>query len=99
MRTPKSVSHKEFIIKQMKKDPEFVKEYFFTALEENDPKYFLKVLRKIAEALNISELAKVANTSRMTIYRVLSGENNPRLDVFFGILRAIWLKLHSKKAA
>ncbi len=95
----RSVSHKEYIIKKLQRDPDFVKEYFFTALEENDPQYFLKVLKKIAEALNIAEIAKLANTTRMTVYRTLSGENQPRLDIFFGILRAIWLKLHSKKAA
>ena len=97
-KTKKSVSHHEFLIESLK-DHEFAAEYLNNAIEEGDSKYFLKALRNVAEATgSITEVAKRAGLSRMTIYRALSEGGNPEFNSLFDILRALKIKFTIKAA-
>lgn len=94
----KSVSHHDSLIQSLK-EPEFAAEYLNNAIEEGDPKYFLKALRNVAESTgSISEVAKRAGLSRMTIYRALSEDGNPEFDSLFDILRSLKIKFTFKAA-
>lgn len=94
----KSVSHHDSLIQSLK-DSGFAAEYLNNAIEEGDPKYFLKALRNVAEATgSISEVAKRAGLSRMTIYRALSENGNPEFESLFDILRSLKIKFTFKAA-
>ncbi len=68
-------------------------EYLNVALEENDPKYFAKALGNVVRAKKISTIAEANDTRRQILYRVLSSEDNPRIDTLFRVLDTLNLRL------
>jgi probable addiction module antidote protein len=88
----------EFLIESLK-DPEEAAEYLNEALEENDPKYFLKALRNVAEACGgMSKVAQLASLDRTNLYRMLSERGNPDIYCVFTLLNALGIKLTAKAA-
>jgi probable addiction module antidote protein len=57
------------------------------------PEDFLNALRKIAEAHQVSKVAKSAGRQRESVYRMLSKKGNPRLDSLWSLLRVMGLRL------
>lgn len=81
------------------KDPEEAAEYLNEALEENDPKYFLKALRNVAEAFGgMTKVAQLTNWDRVNLYRMLSDQGNPELYSVFTLLNVLGIKLTAKAA-
>ena len=94
----RSVSYHDYLIESLK-DPEEAAEYLNAVLEEKDEKLFLKALRNVAEAAGgMSEVAKRAHLSRMTIYRALSRDGNPEFYSLLDILKALKIKFLFKAA-
>ena len=95
MKTRNTGSHDEFMVRELRKDPEFAVEYLRAALEEEDePKVLLIALRHIAEARGgIAQVAKAAGVERESLYRALSSRGNPRLSTLVAVTRAVGLKL------
>ena len=54
--------------------------YLNAALEENDPRYFMKVLGNVAPAKGMTAMAADTGLGRQALYRALSSEGNPRID-------------------
>ncbi len=89
-----SISPDEAMVRELKKDPEFAAEYLRAALEEDDSRVLLIVLRQIAESKGgIAKVAKAAGIERESLYRALSAKGNPRLSTLVAVTKAIGLKL------
>ncbi|MCY3681676.1 MAG: putative addiction module antidote protein [Gemmatimonadetes bacterium] len=68
-------------------------EYLNVALEENDPKYFARALDNVVRAKKISSIAEASGPRRQVLYRMLSNEDNPRIDTLFRVLDTLNLRL------
>ena len=90
-----SVSHDEYMIRELRKDPKFAVEYLKVALEDTEePAVLLIALRRIAEARGgIAKVAKAAGIERESLYRALSARGNPRLSTLVAVTKAVGLKL------
>lgn len=87
-------SHHEFLLEQLK-DPLFAAEYLNEAHKDSQQAE-LKALRNIAEAYRMVLVAEDAGVNRVTMYKTLSEEGNPRLETFNSILRAVHLRYEYK---
>ena len=74
------------------RDPEEAAQYLNAALRE-PAEMFLMALRDVAEARQMSKVAKGAGVSRESLYRMLSPTGNPTYKNLIGILRALGFEL------
>jgi probable addiction module antidote protein len=90
-----TVSHDEYMFRELCKRPKFAAEYLKAALEETEePAALLIALRRIAEARGgIAKVAKAAGIERESLYRALSPRGNPRLSTLVAVTKAVGLKL------
>lgn len=96
---PPYVRYHDYLIESLR-DEKFAIGYLNFALEEGDPKYFLKALRHVVEALyGMTEASKKTKVSRMSLYRILSEKGNPRLENIMDVLRIVGLRFKLDKAA
>jgi len=72
------------------KDRELVFRALWQCLVEEDIESFKDVLRGHMEAVNKQLLSKKANTSRRTLYRILSPEGNPTLKNVSKVISALY---------
>ncbi len=81
-------------LREALKDPEEAAEYLTAALEGGDTEVFLLALRTVADARGgMGQLAKAASLNRESLYRMLSGQGNPRLRSLDALLHAMGLRL------
>lgn len=73
-------------------NPEVASHYLNLALEES-PDSFLKALRNVAQARQMTKVAEDAGIQRESLYRALSDEGNPTWETFTSILTAVGLRL------
>jgi probable addiction module antidote protein len=66
--------------------PEYASLYVASALE-GEPHEFLTALRDIAEARKVSKVAEDANLNRVSLYKILRGSGNPRLNSLRPLLK------------
>lgn len=93
-----AVSHHEWEVKELRRDPEFALEYLKAALESiNEPDdrgASLLMLRALAEAYGgLGAIAANAGLSRESLYRSLSPKGNPTLKTLIAVLNAMNLRL------
>lgn len=90
-----SRSYREGLIARLKSDPELQMEHIKAALEEETdmPDLFLLALRDVAEARGFSKFAEEIEMNRVSLYRTLSENGNPKLSSVFKMLDALGLKL------
>jgi len=94
MKRKASVSHNDFMVRKLRRDPAFAAGYLKAALEEDDePRVLLIALRHLAQARGIAKVAKAAGIERESLYRALSVHGNPRLSTLVAVTKAIGLKL------
>ena len=74
-------------------DDEAIRDYLAIALEDGDTKTIQLVLRDIAKAQGMSELARKTNLNRESLYRSLSAEGNPSFASVMKIMEALGLKV------
>jgi probable addiction module antidote protein len=87
----KTASYRDWLIAKLS-DPRRAARYLNAALQDSRP-MFLKALRKVAEAHQVSKVASAAGLQRESVYRMLSEDGNPRLDSLWAILQAADLRL------
>jgi probable addiction module antidote protein len=73
------------------KDPQIAEEYLKASRES--PEEFLKALRRVAQAHQVSKVAEGAGRQRESVYRMLSEGGNPRLDSLWSVLRVMGLRI------
>jgi probable addiction module antidote protein len=94
---PVARDYKEHLFEGLQ-DPDEVEGYLTAALEEGDAAALLLALRDIAEARGVSKVAADANLNREHVYRILSGDGNPRLSSLLPLLGALGIGLQAKVA-
>jgi probable addiction module antidote protein len=72
-------------------DPVQAKHYLRAVLQDY-PEGFLKALRNVARANQISKVAESAGIQRESLYRSLSDNGNPTWDTLVGVAAAVGLK-------
>lgn len=72
---------------------ETIIEYLQAALEENDPAFFMKAVGNVARAKGVSSIAEEAQLGRESLYKVLSGERDPRIGTVMKVLDALGVRL------
>jgi len=73
-------------------DPTEAKHYLNTALADS-PEMFLKALRNVAQARQMSTVARMAGITRESLYRATSDIGNPTLETLESILGALGFEL------
>ncbi len=87
---PPAVSHHDWLIKELRADPEEASGYLNAALEAGDKKAFLMALRNVIEARGgMTRFAKASKINRVSLYKMLSGNGNP------GFLNILLLLQHA----
>ena len=73
----------------------FAAAYLNEALQDEDPRVFLLALKNVIDAQRAvrSTLAKQANITRTSLYRILSKQGNPKLTNIVSLLNTIGLQL------
>ena len=74
-------------------DKEAMQDYLSIALEDGDTKAIQLVLRDIAKAQGMSELARKTNLNRESLYKSLSAKGNPSFASIMKIMDALGLKI------
>lgn len=87
----KTASYRDWLLAKLS-DPHRAARYLNAALQDSMP-MFLKALRKVAEAHQVSKVASAAGLQRESVYRMLSENGNPRLDSLWAVLQAAELRL------
>jgi len=67
--------------------------HYLDAAMEQSQENFLKALRNVAQARQMSFVAKETGVQRESLYRILSENGNPTLETLRGIYDALGLKL------
>jgi probable addiction module antidote protein len=73
-------------------DPKLAAGYLNASLMES-PELFLVALGKVAQAHQMSRVAREAGVQRETLYRSLSEQGNPTFDTLSSILKSVGLKI------
>jgi probable addiction module antidote protein len=87
----KTRPYRELLLESLA-DPIEAKLYLKATLEDY-PEGFLKALRHVAQANQMTKVAAAAGVKRETLYRALSDDGNPTLDTLTGVLLALGLRL------
>jgi probable addiction module antidote protein len=93
----KGRSHDEYMMEMIKADPEFAQEYLAVALEDASQPGGIEslrvVLRHVAEAQGMDNVAQRADIPRDSLIRSLGPEGNPTVKTLLAILSASGLRL------
>jgi probable addiction module antidote protein len=79
---------------QMEKlsDPAIAAAYLNACLDES-PQTFLSGLKKVAQARQMTAVAKEAGIQRETLYRSISEQGNPTLETLSSVLAVLGMEL------
>ena len=88
-----TASHREWLVAELRADPELAAEYLNATAADGDPRVYLTALRTVAEAQGMAKVAKAAGVPRESLYRALSTGGNPRFSTLHAILKAAGLKM------
>ena len=89
--TRKTRSYRDSLLEDLS-DPTEAALYLNAALDDS-LEMFLVALKDVAQARQMSDVAKEAGIQRETLYRCLSERGNPTLDTLTGVLAALRLRL------
>lgn len=88
------VSHDEFMKKELRR-LEFAAEFLNACLEENDPPFFFRAMRKVLEAHGgITRAARLAKLNRVSLYKMFQEDGNPGFENVLKVLHAIGLTVN-----
>jgi probable addiction module antidote protein len=89
--TRKTRPYRELLLERLA-NPE-VASYYLNAAIEDSPEAFLKALKNVAQAHQISKVAKDAGIQRETLYRSFSEQGNPTFETLSSVLGALGMRL------
>ncbi len=87
----RTTSYRQSLLNALQ-DPLEASAYLNAALEDS-PKAFLKALKNVAQARQMSRVAKDAGIQRETLYRSFSEQGNPTFETLSSVLEALGMKL------
>ena len=93
-----SVSHDEWMIAELRRDPKFAAEYLKQSMADmGDPEgrgAALLALRRLAEAHGgMAAVAMEAGIQRESLYRALSPKGNPTINTLIAVLKSVGMRL------
>ena len=82
------------------KTDEDIEAYSDACLEEapDDAALIAKALGNVAKARGMTQLSKDTGLGRESLYKSLSGDNNPSFDTIFKVAQALGLKIRFERA-
>jgi len=89
--TRKTRPYRELLLERLA-NPEVATFYLNAALEESQES-FLKALKNVAQARQMSKVAKDAGIQRETLYRSFSEQGNPTFETLSSVLDALGMRL------
>jgi probable addiction module antidote protein len=75
------------------KTPEERLLYLEAAFEDGDPALVAHALGDVARSVGMTSVARDAGVTREALYKALSETGDPRLSTFFGVIKALGLKI------
>lgn len=87
------VTYRKFDASKYLDSEEALRDYLDIALEDGDTATIQLVLRDIAKARGMSELARKTNLNRESLYKTLSAQGNPSFASIMKIMNALGLKI------
>lgn len=87
----RTTSYRDRLLKRLSM-PEEAANYLNAAMEDS-PEVFLEALRDVAQARQITSVARTAGLTREALYRSFSSEGNPTLDTLVSVLCALNLRI------
>ncbi|MDM9629381.1 putative addiction module antidote protein [Rhizobium sp. S152] len=82
-----------FDIQDHLKTPEDRLLYLEAAFDDGDPALIAHALGDVARTVGMTSIAKDAGVTREALYKALSETGDPRLSTFFGVIKALGLKI------
>ena len=79
-------------------NPSSIVAYLEAAFEDGDPALIAAALGDIARAQGMTQLANRAGVTREALYKALSPTGDPRLSTFFGVMKALRIKIRPSAA-
>jgi probable addiction module antidote protein len=73
--------------------PRSIVAYLEAAFDDGDPALIAAALGDVARAQGMSQLASQAGVTREALYKALSPSGDPRLSTFFGVMKALGIKI------
>ena len=90
--TRKTGPYRDLLMERLD-DPDVAGHYLNAAMD-NSPQAFLKALKDVAQARQMSKVAKDAGVQRETLYRSLSEQGNPTFGTLSSVLRVLGFKMY-----
>lgn len=87
------VTYSKFDASKYLNNEEALRDYLDIALEDGDTATIQLVLRDIAKARGMSELARKTNLNRESLYKTLSAQGNPSFASMLKIMNALGMKI------
>jgi probable addiction module antidote protein len=87
----RTASYRQSLLNALQ-DPVEASAYLNAALDDS-PRAFLKALKNVAQARQMSRVAKDAGIQRETLYRSFSEQGNPTFETLSSVLEALGMKL------
>jgi probable addiction module antidote protein len=89
--------YNDFVAANLKNNPELADHYLKSAFKEyekdGNERALLIVLRQIAQAKGMSQVAKGTGISRQALYKALSERGNPRFSTITSIIHSLGYNL------
>lgn len=79
-------------------NPSSIAAYLEAAFEDGDPALIAAALGDVARAQGMTQLAGQAGVTREALYKALSPTGDPRLSTFFGVMKALGIKIRPSAA-
>ncbi|MRX50617.1 putative addiction module antidote protein [Paracoccus sp. S-4012] len=79
-------------------DSEAQAAFIEAAFETGDAAYVARALGVVARAQGMTKVATEAGVTREALYKALSENGDPRLSTFFGVAKALGLKITAVSA-
>lgn len=94
----KHTNYEEGLLEALQNEQEALA-YLNAALLDEDPRIFLLALKHVlvAQNIDISKFAQIAEIARSNIYRILSKKGNPRWENLTSLLQALGLQIQLTK--
>jgi len=93
-----AIDYREWLLDQLRKDPEQAFQYLNAAFEDEELPVFLIALKDVIDAgAGIRGLSKATGLHRVSLHKMLSAKGNPTLTSLHAILGALGLRLRIEK--
>lgn len=90
----RSKSYNEHLLERLR-DPAISAAYLKAAVQDPDSNQplLMRAFRNVVESLGVGYVSDITGLNRQNLYRMLSGDGNPRLSSLLSLLKALGMRL------